>query len=101
MARPGNECIHQWQIAPNSGWDPDISLGGVLGHCAPVVAQNADPDHRLEVFATYPSIGSSQRVYHIWQTSRNNGWSDWELLGGYTVLDRGRTVWGDDHIGYR
>jgi hypothetical protein len=36
-----------------------------------VIALSAD--HRLEAFA----VGDDRNLWHIWQTSQNNGWSNW------------------------
>ena len=30
-------------------------------------------------------LGTDGGVYHIWQTAPNNGWSEWNRLGGQTV----------------
>jgi hypothetical protein len=50
-------------------------LGGNLTS-APAVARNLDG--RLEVFAVW----SDNNLHHIWQTAPNNGWSNWQCLGG-------------------
>ena len=50
------------------------SLGGVI--FAPAVTNNLDG--RIEVFAR----GTDGALWHIWQTSPNNGWSGWGSLGG-------------------
>jgi hypothetical protein len=44
---------------------------------APQKTSNGLNNGRLEMFAT---LGGSVR--HIWQTAENNGWSNWESLGG-------------------
>ena len=46
------------------------SLGGSWHH-EPLVTRNADG--RLELFV----VGDDTRVYQIWQTAPNNGWSRW------------------------
>jgi hypothetical protein len=38
-------------------------------------------DGRLEVFA----IGSDNNLHHIWQTSPNNGWLNWQSLGSKII----------------
>jgi hypothetical protein len=82
---------HQWQTWPNLFWSwwntsSDRDLGGV--HTStPVVARNADG--RMEVFVR----GTDYKVYHIWQTARNNGWSGWDRIGDWTVSDLGRTIY--------
>jgi hypothetical protein len=82
---------HQWQTWPNLSWSSwntssDRDLGGV--HTStPVVARNADG--RMEVFVR----GTDYKVYHIWQTARNNGWSDWDRIGDWTISDLGRTIY--------
>jgi hypothetical protein len=66
------------QTSPNHGWSgwqslgapPGLTLGG-----PPVVGTNGDG--RLEVF----SVGTDGNVWHMWQTSPNNGWSGWSSLG--------------------
>ena len=35
-------------------------------------------DGRLEAFV----VRYGDAVWHIWQTTANNGWSSWDLLGG-------------------
>jgi hypothetical protein len=82
---------HQWQTWPNLSWSSwntssDRDLGGV--HTStPVVARNADG--RMEVFAR----GTDYKVYHLWQTARNNGWSDWDRIGDRAISDLGRTIY--------
>ena len=91
---------HQWQTWPNRAWSVwNTASDGYRGGrntSAPVVAQNADG--RIEVFCR----GADNGLYHIWQTAPNNGWSDWERLGDWTISDLGRTtieesgfVWGN------
>ncbi len=63
---------HIWQTSPNNGWSGWQTLGGLPpGALAgdPRVVNNADG--RLEVFL----LGNDQNIWHIWQTSPNNGWS--------------------------
>jgi acylphosphatase len=77
-----HQLHHVWQTSPNNGWNgwdslgapgPGISIGD------PRVIQNADG--RLEVFL----LADDQNIWHIWQTSANNGWSGWASLGGPAV----------------
>jgi hypothetical protein len=81
---------HQWQTWPNLAWSRwNTSSDGYLGGrntSTPVVAENADG--RIEVFCR----GADYKIYHIWQTAPNNGWSDWERLGDWTLTDLGRTI---------
>jgi hypothetical protein len=82
---------HQWQTWPNLAWSwwntsADRTLGGVHTSTT-VAARNADG--RLEVFAR----GTDYRVYHIWQTAPNNGWSEWDRIGDWTITDLGRTIY--------
>lgn len=74
-----HQLHHAWQTAPNNGWTawaglgapaPGISIGD------PRVVRNADG--RLEVFL----LANDQKIWHIWQTSPNGGWSGWFSLGG-------------------
>jgi hypothetical protein len=74
-----NTLWHRWQTAAGGAWDDWSSLGAPAGGVAvgaPAVGQNADG--RLEVFA----VESGAAVWHIWQTSPNDDWSDWDTLGG-------------------
>jgi hypothetical protein len=72
-----NRLYHQWETAVGtfswSGWNSfDATTApefGFVDH--PVVAQSADG--RLELFLT----GGDHNMYHAWQTSASNGWSDW------------------------
>ncbi|HEV2135044.1 MAG TPA: hypothetical protein VGR47_12470 [Terracidiphilus sp.] len=78
-----NKHLHNvWQTSPNNGWSgwgdlgapgPGISIGD------PRVVRNADG--RLEVFL----LANDGKVWHIWQTAPNNGWSGWSSLGGPSV----------------
>ncbi|MBZ5562351.1 MAG: hypothetical protein LAP13_08010 [Acidobacteriia bacterium] len=69
---------HIWQTSPNNGWSGWQTLGGLPPGASagdPRVVNNADG--RLEVFL----FGNDQNIWHIWQTSPNNGWSGWASLG--------------------
>jgi VCBS repeat protein len=44
------------------------------------VARNADG--RLEVF----TVRSDHTLWHIWQIAPNSGWSQWEALGGLSIV---------------
>jgi hypothetical protein len=55
-----NALWHRWQTAPNSGWSPWASLGGVLTSNI-AVGQNADG--RLELFVR----GTDGALWHKWQ----------------------------------
>lgn len=66
---------HIWQIAPNSGWDAFVSVGGVvLG--SPAIGANADG--RLEVFV----IGQDGGLAHSWQLHPNSAWSPFITVPG-------------------
>ena len=70
---------HIWQTAPNNGWSGRDSRGGNVSGA--VVTQNQDG--RLEVFAIgLPTFNADGSLLHIWQTAANNGWSEWDSLGG-------------------
>ncbi len=74
------DLVHIWQPAANSGpWSGWASLGGDLKAIAPAVGRNADG--RLEVFA----CTRDHALWHIWQTAPNNGWSQWQRLGGVVL----------------
>jgi PASTA domain len=68
---------HQWETAVGtfswSGWNSfdAASAPGKRFTEHPVVAASADG--RLELFLR----GGDQNIYHAWQTSASNGWSDW------------------------
>jgi PASTA domain len=68
---------HQWETAVGtfswSGWNSHgaDSTPGKRFTDHPVVAAGADG--RLELFLR----GGDQNMYHAWQTSASNGWSDW------------------------
>jgi acylphosphatase len=77
-----HQLHHIWQTSPNNGWSGWASLGapgpGIqIGD--PRVVRNADG--RLEVFL----LAGDQKIWHIWQTAPNNGWSGWASLGGPAV----------------
>jgi hypothetical protein len=68
---------HAWQLAPNSGWSSQASLGSPTGVfvSSPAVGRNADG--RLAVFVS----GDDGVIWQIAQTAANNGWSGWSSLG--------------------
>jgi acylphosphatase len=82
----GSNSTHDWQnTAGTTQWSGFNSLGNPPpGTVSPQVTQNQDG--RLEVFGG----GQDGALWHIWQTSPNNGWSGWGSLGvpgpGTTVL---------------
>ena len=57
---------------PRGGWSQWVSHGSAPGEFNnwhnPVVARNSD--RRLELF-----MGFDAQTWHIWQTSRNGGWT--------------------------
>jgi hypothetical protein len=76
-----SRLYHQWETAVGtfswSGWNsfdvastPDERFSD-----HPVVAPSADG--RLELFLR----GGDHNIYHAWQTSASNGWSDWVSEG--------------------
>ena len=71
---------HIWQTSPNNGWSGWDTLGAP-GPGVPIPGPNCcvsnNQDGRLEVFV----IGADASLWHIWQTSPNNGWSGWASLG--------------------
>jgi hypothetical protein len=76
---------HLYQTAPNGDWSEweDLSVyrplsAGVVGE--PAVGSAADG--RLEIFA----CGSDGHQWHLYQTSPNGDWSDWEDLSVYRPL---------------
>ena len=71
---------HIWQTAPNNGWSPWASLGGIVTSNRSV-GRNADG--RLEVFVR----GTDDALWHIWQVSPNGPWSAWASLGGVITSD--------------
>lgn len=71
---------HIWQTAPNNGWSPWASLGGIVTSNR-AVGRNADG--RLEVFVR----GTDDALWHIWQVTPNGAWSAWASLGGVITSD--------------
>ncbi len=67
------------QVFPNGGWRdgwlskdrPSLNVRIKLH----VVGKNADG--RLEIFA----LGDDNALWHIWQVTPNDGWSEWKTLG--------------------
>lgn len=89
----GNQgfIFHVWQTAPNSGWSGWDALPTSYPYVLlnqPVVAQNLDG--RLEVFAR----GDDDALWHIPQTSINDGWGVWSSLGRPTFPRR--IDWSDE-----
>jgi hypothetical protein len=74
--------IHNWQLGPNTGWANQwMSLGFPPNNplqSVPAVGRNADG--RLEVFAAC-GTNINWRIWHIFQTAPNNGWSGWNDFG--------------------
>jgi hypothetical protein len=65
---------HMWQTGPSGEWSYWVSHGtppGLLLNSAPAVATG--PDGRLEVFI----VSQQATLWHRWQTTPDNGWSDW------------------------
>src|SRR3984893_1106106 len=84
----GGHLWHLWQTAPNGDWSAWEDLGtyrvmpvNVVGR--PGVASAADG--RIEIFP----CGSDTHVWHLWQTTPNGDWSDWEDLSAYRPLPSG------------
>lgn len=71
---------------PTSGW---VSLGGVITS-APVVGQRADG--RMAIFAR----GTDNRLWHLPQTARNNGWGSWTRLGDAPLAGRPTVIRNTD-----
>jgi len=61
------------------------------------VGTTSNGDGRLEVFALSEKDNS---VWHRWQTSPGNGWSDWAALPGSGPLPGGEILL-DIHHGFR
>jgi hypothetical protein len=78
---PGGQSIaHNWQTAPNSGWNGWASLGSppqndVLSH----VGVSSNADGRLQGFVRYGAM-SVGAMWTISQTAPSNGWSSWSAL---------------------
>jgi hypothetical protein len=58
------------------------------------VGTTSNGDGRLEVFAL---SGRDNSVWHRWQTSPGNGWSDWAALLGSGSLDGGEILLNIPH----
>ena len=74
----GGILWHIWQTAPSNGWTNWVSHGSPAA--AKVVgypAQAPSADGRLELF----TVGTDGALWHIWQTARSNGWSNWVSHG--------------------
>ncbi|MGA9489444.1 MAG: hypothetical protein WBV80_04215 [Mycobacterium sp.] len=84
-----SQLWHLWQTTPSGSWSqwhshgkPQSSAGGRPGVWnTPALALNSDK--RLELFVP----GSNSELWHIWQTTRGGGWSDWLSHGKPTGFD--------------
>jgi hypothetical protein len=70
---------HIWQTTPSGGWSDwkshGLPPGCELNPQTPGIAANSDG--RLELFIT----STDGQLWHIWQTERSGGWSDWKSHG--------------------
>ena len=90
---------HQWhlyQTFPNGDWSDweDLSVYRPLGISVagrPGVGSAADG--RLEIFVR----GNDDHLWHLYQTSPNGDWSDWEDLSVYRPLGVG--IAGEPGVG--
>jgi uncharacterized protein YkwD/acylphosphatase len=90
---------HLWQTTPNGDWSDweDLSAyrplpGGLLTVAGNPAAGSA-ADGRIEIFVR----GSDDHVWHLWQTTPNGDWSDWEDLSVYRAL-RSAKILGDPAV---
>jgi PKD domain len=87
MTVPGTGLVHhRYQLSPGGSWASWTPVGG-LGTKQPdghvqSVAVAANSDGRLEAFGvvenSVPHLGT---LWHSWQKSPGQGWSDWKRLG--------------------
>ncbi len=70
---------HIWQTARNNGWSSWTSHGAPASVTFDASSATLAPsaDGRLELFI----VGSDGKLWHIWQTAQNNGWSSWTSHG--------------------
>ncbi len=75
----GQDLTHSWQpSAGNTSWSGFSSLGNPPPGSYIVPKASRNQDGRLEVFGWHPN---NHRIWHIWQTAPNDGWSGWGTLG--------------------
>ena len=75
-----NQVYHNWQTAPNGGWNGWISFNKPPGVDLYEPAAGRNQDGRVEFF----TCGSDGQLWHKWQTTPNNGWAwsaSWGTLG--------------------
>ena len=67
-----------WQTAPNGGWSDWKKLGqpAVGLRRSDRITIGSNEDRRQELFA----MGADDALWHVWQTTINGGWSDWQSL---------------------
>ena len=95
---PGSDghVWHLYQTSPNGDWSEweDLSVYRPLG--ASIVGEpgvGSAADGRLEIFVP----GSDGHVWHLYQTSPNGDWSEWEDLSVYRPL--GASIVGEPGVG--
>lgn len=73
----------RYQVAPNNNWSGWVSMGAPtnLLSLGPVVGRDniGGAGYKMDVFVE--SSNSPNDIYHIGQTSPNNGWGSWFNLG--------------------
>jgi acylphosphatase len=84
----GGHVWHLWQTTPNGDWSEWENLSGTYRPLPPGVSAIGEPgvgsaaNGRIEIFVQ----GSDDHVWHLWQTTPNGDWSDWEDLGSLLRL---------------
>jgi hypothetical protein len=77
----GPQLVHLWQTSPGGDWSDWDNLGAPPGSFLGALSLGENADGHLEVFGRV-GLMSVGALWHLWQTTPNDGWEAWSDLGG-------------------
>jgi hypothetical protein len=83
FASQSGAAWHTFQTSPGGAWNGWILRGKPAGREIQRMILGSNADGRLELFVTTNDGVDEENcdVWHVWQTSPNNGWSGWQAMG--------------------